>query len=157
MEGRWKELRGIQGGKIIIRIYYVRKKIMFNKRKIIGGSCSLSLAILWVLHPFASTLSAPYHQRRKKKRTEGKGKISLNKVKGQKEEMLQFLAMLYFLPIRGCEFLGASLIFSVRISNFFLFLLCTRLPNKPQPSTTHQQLTNNPPPLLLGPWHLYTP
>jgi hypothetical protein len=32
----------------------------------------------------------------------------------------------YFLLIMGREFLGASLIFSIRISNFFfLFLLCT--------------------------------
>jgi hypothetical protein len=31
----------------------------------------------------------------------------------------------YFLPIRAVEFLGISLIFTIRISHFFLFLLCT--------------------------------
>ena len=44
----------------------------------------------------------------------------------------------YFLLIRGIEFLGASLIFTIRISNFFLlFLLCAQLLNK-------LQQTNNP-------------
>jgi hypothetical protein len=38
----------------------------------------------------------------------------------------------------GIEFLGANLIFTIRISNFFLFLLFTRLHNKWQPTTTHQ-------------------
>ena len=58
---------------------------MFNKRENIGGCCSLSLAILWVLHPFASTLSAPDH-----KMGEGGGVVkeerrrSLTKAKGQK-------------------------------------------------------------------------
>jgi hypothetical protein len=39
----------------------------------------------------------------------------------------------YFLLIRSTEFLGANLIFAVKITNFFffLFLLCAQLLNKP--------------------------
>jgi hypothetical protein len=57
---------------------------------------------------------------KKGKRIEGKGKRSLNKVRGWKWGN-------YFLLIRDIEFLRASLIFDVRISKFFLllFLLCT--------------------------------
>jgi hypothetical protein len=44
----------------------------------------------------------------------------------------------YFLLTKGVQFIGASLIFKGRISNFFLFLLCSQLLNKLQP-------TNNPP------------
>lgn len=42
-----------------------------------------------------------------------------------------------FLLIRGVGFLGASLIFTIGISDFFLFLLCAQLHNKPLTTTTH--------------------
>jgi hypothetical protein len=37
----------------------------------------------------------------------------------------------YDLIVREAKFLGASLTFILRIYNFFLFLLCTQLLNKP--------------------------
>jgi hypothetical protein len=40
------------------------------------------------------------------------------------------LSLDYFLLIRGIEFLGASYIFAIKISNSLLFLLCTQLFNK---------------------------
>lgn len=66
---------------------------------------------------------------KKKKEEEGKGKRSQNKVGSQKEVML---TLAYFMLIRGVKFLGANLIVTVRISNFFflLFLLCAQLLNK---------------------------
>jgi len=57
-----------------------------------------------------------------------RGRRSLNKVRGQKGVTS---SLDYFLMIRAVEFLGASLIFTVGISNFFLLLfLCARLLNK---------------------------
>jgi hypothetical protein len=50
----------------------------------------------------------------------------------------------YILLIRSIKFLGASLIFTIRTSNFFflfLFLLSAQLLNKQGPTTTNQQLT----------------
>jgi hypothetical protein len=47
----------------------------------------------------------------------------------------------YLLLIMVMEFLGASLVFTTRKSNFLLFLLCTLLFNKPQPTATNQQPT----------------
>jgi hypothetical protein len=39
--------------------------------------------------------------------------------------LLDYFLLDYFLLIRAVEILGASLLFPGRISNFFLFLLCT--------------------------------
>jgi hypothetical protein len=49
--------------------------------------------------------------------------------------------------IGGIEFLGASLIHAIRISNFLLFLLCTWLLNKLQPEAYNQQPINQPRPI----------
>jgi hypothetical protein len=48
------------------------------------------------------------------------------------------LSVDYFLLAKNIKFLEASLIFAIRISNFFLFLLCTELLNK------LQLINNNP-------------
>lgn len=56
------------------------------------------------------------------------------------------LSLDYFLLIRYVKFLGASLIFTIRTSNFFflLFLLCIQLLNIPQPTAnTHNQTTHH--------------
>jgi hypothetical protein len=73
-----------------------------------------------------------------------KGKRSLNKVRGWKRATL---SLEYFLLVR-VEFLGASLIFTVRISHFFLLMLflCAQLLNKPQstaPTTTKPTTNHN--------------
>jgi hypothetical protein len=76
----------------------------------------------------------------REKRTERKRKKkSLNKIRSQKGVMS---SRDYFLLSGNIEFLGLSLIFTVRISNFFLFLLCAQLLNKPdqQQPTTHTSL-----------------
>jgi hypothetical protein len=57
--------------------------------------------------------------------------------------------------IRDIEVLGTRLIFAIRISNFLLFLLCTRLLNKPQLTATNQQ-PNNSNPASQGP-SMYIP
>jgi hypothetical protein len=56
------------------------------------------------------------------------------------------LSLNYFLLNRGIKFLGASLIFVVRISNFFFsaFLFYAGLLNKPQPPTTKNLPTTHP-------------
>lgn len=51
-----------------------------------------------------------------------KGKRSLNKIRDRKGATS---CLDHFLLIRDIKLLGASVIFTVRISNFFLFLLCT--------------------------------
>jgi hypothetical protein len=33
VEGRWGETGGLEGGKITVGIYYMRKESIFNKRK----------------------------------------------------------------------------------------------------------------------------
>lgn len=65
------------------------------------------------------------------------------------------LSLEYVLHIRGTEFLGPSLIFSIRISNFsfILFLLYAQL--WPTLTKTNYQPTNNPP-YLWGPYRLET-
>jgi hypothetical protein len=40
--GSGEELRGVEGGKTIIKIYYMRKKSIFNKRKNISTSIGIS-------------------------------------------------------------------------------------------------------------------
>ena len=76
---------------------------------------------------------------------ERKGTISLNTVRGWKGAMLD-----YFLLIRCIEFLGPSLVFPTRISNFLSFLLRVWLLYK----LNQQQLTNNSC-SLSEPWHVY--
>lgn len=49
------------------------------------------------------------------------------------------LSLGYFLMIRSILFLWASFTFTIRMSNFSLFLLCTQLLNKLWPPTTNQQ------------------
>jgi hypothetical protein len=55
------------------------------------------------------------------------------------------LLLAYFLLFRVIEFLGESLIFEVRMSNFFLLFLFTQLFNKLWPTTTNnnKQTTSN--------------
>jgi hypothetical protein len=70
----------------------------------------LFVAILWLLHgffippPFFTPLLPPFQTNTRKK---------IIKDKGKRGNVL----------IRGIEFFGASLIFAIRISNFFLLLL----------------------------------
>jgi hypothetical protein len=68
---------------------------------------------------FSSTLTLD----KKEKEIERKEKEFLNKVRDQKGTTL---LLDYFLLIRGIKFLGASLIFAVRITNFFFlsYSLC---------------------------------
>jgi hypothetical protein len=51
----------------------------------------------------------------------------------------------------GVDLLGTALIFTVRISNFFFFLLCTCCL-----TNYNQQNPTNSPHRLLGRWHLYS-
>lgn len=66
------------------------------------------------------------------------------------------LSLDYVLLIRGIKYLGASLIFASRISDYFLFLfLCTRVFNKLQSTTgnNEQHSTSNPPTTTRLPDH----
>lgn len=94
-------------------------------------TCQLQLSLLFsgffFLPPFL-----PSNTREERERIEGKGAM---------------LSLDYFLLVMGVEFLGASLMFTTRISNFFslLFLFCTWLLNKLQLSTTNsKQPTTHP-------------
>jgi hypothetical protein len=73
-------------------------------------------------HPSSPLFFHPFKEKKN-------GKRSLNKVRGQKGVD----STGYLLLFRVIEFLGASLIISVRIA--YLFLLLARLLNKLQPST----------------------
>lgn len=61
----------------------------------------------------------------------------------REKRMGAILLLHYFLMIRGIQFLKASLIFTTRISNFFLFFLHDCLTNYDQQQTTvtNQQST----------------
>ena len=48
--------------------------------------------------------------------------LTLDRRKDRKKKKRAMLLLIYFLMIRGIKFLGASLIFAVRISNFFFLL-----------------------------------
>jgi hypothetical protein len=59
------------------------------------------------------------------------------------------LSLDYFLLIRSGQFLGASLVFEVRLYNFFLFLLCPQLLYKLQPTVTNSPIAARLPPRVL--------
>jgi hypothetical protein len=93
---------------------------------------------------------------REGKGREGKGREG----KGREGKTRQDIIVRLILLIKDIEFLGASLIFTIRISNFCLFfLLCALLLNKPQPTaanSNHPTGNNQQPIFPLWSQHLYT-
>lgn len=101
-------------------------------------TCSCATVASSFFHPSPPPFFYPFNTLtlyRKEKRIEGRGTSFLDKVRVRRWVMLSLGC---FLPVQGVKFFGASLIFTVRISNYFLlFLLCAQLLNKLGPTTTH--------------------
>lgn len=71
--------------------------------------------------------------------------ITLDKREKRREGKGVMLSLDYFPLMRSTGFHGTSLLFAIRITNFFsfLFLLCAQPLNKPRPAATHSHQPTN--------------